>query len=159
MRSARSTRGSRRVARPLPRPRRTPHNPLQGLALDASLAPALAAARVPVAAVDAPADYKLRARNVWGEIDELMLDATARIGRAHARSDRALAQVASAARHTGTLRSQLVPLREVDGKPAFTPPVAYPVSEESDFPGAARRARRDARRRPPAPRRRNHGAE
>jgi uncharacterized protein (DUF1501 family) len=112
----------------------SPDNPLQGLALDASLAPALASARVPVAAVDAPADYNFWARDVWGEIDELMLDATARIGAAHARSDRALAQVAGAARHTGALRSQLAPLREVDGKPAFTPPVAYPVSEDSRFP-------------------------
>jgi uncharacterized protein (DUF1501 family) len=112
----------------------SPDNPLQGLALDASLAPALAAARVPVAAVDSPAEYDFWARDVWGEIDQLMLDATARIGAAHARSDRALAQIAGAARHTGTLRAQLAPLRTVDDVPAFTPPVAYPASEESDFP-------------------------
>src|SRR3954462_3593261 len=34
-----------------------PDNPLQGLALDSNLAPALAASTVPVAAVDDPADY------------------------------------------------------------------------------------------------------
>jgi uncharacterized protein (DUF1501 family) len=112
----------------------TPDNPLQGLALDSSLAPALATSRVPVAAVDSPTDYNFWARDVWGDVDALMLEATARIGAVHARGERALAQVAGAAMHTGALRAQLAPLRTVDDTPAFTPPVAYPVSEESDFP-------------------------
>jgi uncharacterized protein (DUF1501 family) len=112
----------------------TPDNPLQGLALDASLAPALASARVPVAAVDSPTSYDFWARDVWGEVDELMLEATARIGAVHARGERALAQVAGAAMHTGALRAQLAPLRATEDKPGFTSPVAYPVSEESDFP-------------------------
>jgi len=112
----------------------TPDNPLQGLALDASLAPALAAGKMPVAAVDTPTDYNFWARDVWGDVDELMLETTARIGAVHARSERALAQVAGAAMHTGALRAQLAPLRTVDDVPAFAPPVAYPTSEESDFP-------------------------
>jgi uncharacterized protein (DUF1501 family) len=111
-----------------------PDNPLQGLALDASLAPALASARVPVAAVDSPTSYDFWARDVWGEIDELMLDATARIGAAHARGERAMAQVAGAAMHTGALRAQLAPLRATDERPGFTSPVAYPASEDSHFP-------------------------
>ena len=111
-----------------------PDNPLQGLALDASLAPALATSRVPVAAVDAPTSYDFWARDVWGEVDELMLDATARIGAAHARGDRAMAQVAGAAMHTGALRAQLAPLRATEDRPGFVSPVAYPASEESDFP-------------------------
>jgi uncharacterized protein (DUF1501 family) len=111
-----------------------PDNPLQGLALDASLAPALASARVPVAAVDSPTSYDFWARDVWGEIDALMLDATARIGAAHARGEPAMAQVAGAAMHTGALRAQLAPLRATDERPGFTSPVAYPTSEESDFP-------------------------
>ena len=112
----------------------SPDNPLQGLALDNSLAPALAARRVPVAAVDSPTDYNFWARDVWGDIEPIMLDATARIGVVHQRSEPALAQVAAAAMHTGALRWQLAGLREVDGKRPFTPPVTYPVSEESDFP-------------------------
>ena len=112
----------------------SPENPLQGLALDNSLAPALAARRVPVAAIDSPTDYNFWARDVWGDIEPIMLDATARIGVVHQRSEPALAQVAAAAMHTGALRWQLAGLREVDGKPPFTPPVAYPASEESDFP-------------------------
>ena len=111
-----------------------PDNPLQGLALDSTLAPALASARVPVAAVESPTDYDFWARDVWGDVNTLMLDASARIGAAHARGDRALAQVAGAAMHTGALRTQLAPLRSADGKPAFASPVAYPVSEESEFP-------------------------
>jgi uncharacterized protein (DUF1501 family) len=112
----------------------TPDNPLQGLALDASLAPALATARVPVAAVDSPTSYDFWARDVWGEVDELMLEATARIGAVHARGERAMAQVAGAAMHTGALRAQLAPLRATEEAPGFTSPVAYPTSEESDFP-------------------------
>jgi len=112
----------------------SPENPLQGLALDNSLAPALAAGRVPVAAIDTPTDYNFWARDVWGDIEPIMLDATARIGVVHQRSEPALAQVAAAAMHTGALRAQLGSLREVDGKPPFTPPVAYPVSEDSSFP-------------------------
>ena len=98
----------------------SPDNPLQGLALDNSLAPALAARRVPVAAVDAPTDYDFWARDVWGDIEPIMLDATARIGVVHQRSEPALAQVAGAAMHTGALRWQLAGLREVDGTRPFT---------------------------------------
>ena len=112
----------------------SPDNPLQGLALDSTLAPALASARVPVAAVESPVDHDFWARDVWGDVDALMLDASARIGAAHAGGDPALAQVAGAAMHTGALCTQLAPLRAEDGKPAFAGPVAYPESEESDFP-------------------------
>ena len=40
-------------------------NPLQGLSLDYSLAPALAAGTVPVAAVGSPESYRLWTRDVW----------------------------------------------------------------------------------------------
>ena len=137
----------------------SPENPLQGLALDNSLAPALAARRVPVAAVDAPTDYDFWARDVWGDIEPIMLDATARIGVVHQRAEPALAQVAGAAMHTGALRWQLAgAARGRRQAPASRRPVTYPVSEESDFPRAARRARGDARRRPAAALRRDHRA-
>jgi uncharacterized protein (DUF1501 family) len=50
----------------------TPDNPLQGLSLDGSLAPALAASRAPVAAVAGPDDYGFWARNVWGPVEDRM---------------------------------------------------------------------------------------
>lgn len=65
----------------------TADNPLQGLALDSSLAPALATARVPVAALQSSGDYSFWARNVWGEPNDLMLDAFVRIGQAHGSGD------------------------------------------------------------------------
>ena len=42
-------------------------NPLQGLSLDYTLAPALATSSVPVAAVSAPESYDLWARDVWDD--------------------------------------------------------------------------------------------
>jgi uncharacterized protein (DUF1501 family) len=113
----------------------TPDNPLQGLALDSSLAPALATARVPVAAVSSPAGYDLWARDVWGDVEALMLDAAVRIGAAHARGDAAVRQAAGAAVQSGQLRRQLASFAPKDGTPAYTSPVAYPASEESAFPG------------------------
>lgn len=119
----------------------TPDNPLQGLALDSSLAPALATARVPVAALQSPGDYSFWARNVWGEPNDLMLDAFVRIGQAHGSDDAAMRQAGAAAAQAGQIRGQLAPLApkdaDHDGKeePAFTSPVAYPASEDSDFPG------------------------
>ena len=113
----------------------TPENPLQGLALDNSLAPALASARVPVAAVASPAEYDFWARDVWGDVEALMLETSARIGGGHARSDRALRQAGRAALQAGRLRTQLAPFRPADDAPAFSSPVAYPTSEEyGEFP-------------------------
>jgi uncharacterized protein (DUF1501 family) len=109
----------------------TPDNPLQGLSLNGSLAPALASARVPVAAVAGPEDYGFWARNVWGPVEDRMLQAIGELGDAHAgTSDSALAQAAGAATQSSRLRTQLAPFAEQD---AIVAPVAYPVSKE-DFP-------------------------
>jgi uncharacterized protein (DUF1501 family) len=108
-----------------------PDNPLQGLSLDGSLAPALAAARVPVAAVAGPDDYGFWARNVWGEVEDRMLDAIGELGTAHGGSrDTALAQAADAAAQSAKLRTQLASFAE---KNAIVAPVAYPDSKD-DFP-------------------------
>ena len=136
----------------------SPENPLQGLALDNSLAPALAAGRVPVAAIDNPTDYNFWARDVWGDIEPLMLDATARIGVVHQRSERALAQVGGAAMHTGALRWQLAGLREVDGQRAVHAAGRLSHLGGLGLPRAARRAGRDARRRAAAALRGDHRA-
>jgi uncharacterized protein (DUF1501 family) len=112
----------------------TPDNPLQGLALDSSLAPALASARMPVAAVESPAGYDFWARDVWGDVETLMLDAAVRLGAAHAGGDPAVRQAAGAAVQSGHLRTQLAPFAPKDGTPAFTSPVAYPKDPDSSFP-------------------------
>ena len=138
----------------------SPDNPLQGLALDNSLAPALAArARARSRRSTSPTDYNFWARDVWGDIEPIMLDATARIGVVHQRSEPALAQVAAAAMHTGALRWQLA--RAARGRRRarpFTPPVDLSGVRGVRLPRAARRARGDARRRAAAALRRDHRA-
>ncbi|MDP9384077.1 MAG: hypothetical protein M3P50_02385, partial [Actinomycetota bacterium] len=54
-------------------------NPLQGLALNSSLAPALAASKVPVAAVADPSSTDLWTRGCWG-LDQQMFDALELMG-------------------------------------------------------------------------------
>ncbi len=57
-----------------------PGNPLQGLSLDDSLAPALATARVPVAAVSSPADYGFWAYGLDEPLTSPTLDAFGQLG-------------------------------------------------------------------------------
>lgn len=116
----------------------SPDNPLQGLSLDGSLAPALATARNPVAAIDSPGAFDFWARDVWGEVEDLMLDAFGRIGGAHAGSrDPALRQAATGAVQAASVRRQLAPFAPPkdnhDDTPSFVSPVAYPKGED-DFP-------------------------
>jgi uncharacterized protein (DUF1501 family) len=94
-------------------------NPLQGLSLDDTLAPALATARVPVASVDGPDQYDFWSNRVWGEVEERMLEAIGGLGPVAAQVDR--------------LRRQLVPFQSADDGPGFTSPVSYPGADE-DFP-------------------------
>jgi uncharacterized protein (DUF1501 family) len=111
----------------------SPDNPLQGVSLGGSLGPSLAAARVPVAAVDAPEDFGFWAPGAWGPPGELAVEAFADVGRALAGSrDPAVAQAARAAAFAGGVRSALAPLGN-DGEPTYVPQAAYPASDE-DFP-------------------------
>ena len=48
----------------------SPDNPLQGLSLTGSLEPALATAKVPVAAIDGPGQYDFWSPGVWGEVED-----------------------------------------------------------------------------------------
>jgi uncharacterized protein (DUF1501 family) len=108
-------------------------NPLQGLSLDGRLAPALATSRVPVAAVDGPEEYNFWARNVWGPIEERMLETIGTLGAVHASSgDAALAQAGEAAAQSGRLRSQLAPFTQEGG--SIVAPVEYPAGDDDDFP-------------------------
>ena len=113
-------------------------NPLQGLSLDGALAPALATASKPVAAVDSPGAFDFWARDVWGDVDDLMLDAFGKLGAAHAGSaDAALRQAAAGAVQAASVRHQLEPFAPAkddhSDAPSFTSPVTYPKSDD-DFP-------------------------
>jgi uncharacterized protein (DUF1501 family) len=111
----------------------TPDNPLQGVSLGGSLAPSLAAARVPVAAVDAPEDFGFWAPGAWGPPGDLAIPAFADVGRALAgSSDPAVAQAARAAAFAGQVSASLAPLGN-DGEAAYTPLATYPDGE-SRFP-------------------------
>lgn len=115
----------------------SPDNPLQGLSLGGTLAPALATASRPVAAIDSPGAFEFWARDVWGEVEDAMLDAFGRLGALHARGgDAALRQAALGAVQASTIRGQLAAFQPADGKEgpaAFGAPVAYPDSKD-DFP-------------------------
>ena len=94
----------------------TADNPLQGVSLDDTLAPALATATVPVAAISAPDQYDFYSNRVWGEVEDRMLETFGLFGGVASQVDR--------------LRNQLLPFRAQDGKPGFTSPVAYPKADD-----------------------------
>src|SRR3954469_2479406 len=101
-----------------------PDNPLQGLALDSNLSPALASRSVPVAAVDNPADYSFWVGGGGDPVQTPMLNAIGQLG-ALPTSDGGMAQARAVATRIAKLRDQLTPL-STNGKPSWTPPVAYP---------------------------------
>ncbi|HEY8408984.1 MAG TPA: DUF1501 domain-containing protein [Gaiellaceae bacterium] len=106
----------------------TMDNPLQGLSLDDTLAPALATAKVPVASIDGPDQYDFWSRNVWGEVETRMLGAIGSFG--NGGGDPALAAAAGAQAQVAQLRNQLLPFQGDDG---IKSPVAYPKSNDA-FP-------------------------
>jgi len=106
-------------------------NPLQGLSLDDTLAPALATARVPVASIDGPDQYDFWSNRVWGEVEDRMLAAIGSLGLQP--PDPALLAAGGAAAQVDRLRNQLLPFQGQDGKPGYTSPVAYPKSTDA-FP-------------------------
>lgn len=111
----------------------SPDNPLQGLSLDWSLSPSLAPERVPVAAVSNPRDYRLWHRNVWGEVEDRMVEALESIGQAHLGSqDAGLREAATAAAMSAKLRRQLLPFAGDGDDTGVSSPVTYPTGD--DFP-------------------------
>src|SRR4029077_6335237 len=109
----------------------TADNPLQGLSLDDTLAPALATAKVPVASIDGPDQYDFWSNRVWGEVETRMLSAIGALGAAS--GDPAFAQAAGVTAQVDRLRNQLLPFQAVGDKPGYTSPVAYPTSQDA-FP-------------------------
>ncbi|HME02351.1 MAG TPA: DUF1501 domain-containing protein [Solirubrobacteraceae bacterium] len=109
-----------------------PGNPLQGLSLDYSLAPALATARVPVAAVSTPSDYNFWAYGLDEPLMAPTLETFGALGALGAPSP-AFAQARTASLDTNIIRNQVAPFAEHEGKPGFVSPVTYPTTG-GDFP-------------------------
>jgi uncharacterized protein (DUF1501 family) len=103
-------------------------NPLQGLSLDDTLAPALATASVPVASISSPDQYDFWSNRVWGEVEQRMLEAIGLMGAQPA--DPALRAAGGVAAQVDRLRRQLIPFQSPNGAPAYTSPVAYPPSDD-----------------------------
>ena len=107
----------------------TPNNPLQGLSLSGDLSPALAPARVPVAAVERPEDVDFWVPGVGDPIKAPMFKAFGDLGRLPT-SDPVRAGARKVATSVATLRRQLAPFASEDGEPNYKSPVPYP---DSDF--------------------------
>ena len=102
-------------------------NPLQGLALDDSLAPSLASARVPVAAISKPSDYSFPASSVHDPVSGSMLEAFGRLGAVPGGSE-ALSRARAVVRQADGVRRSLGPFVTADGNPGYTSPVTYPTA-------------------------------
>ena len=105
----------------------SPTNPLQGLSLDDSLAPALATASKPVAAVSSPADYSFWANGVDDPVLSLALDTIGQLGALPAGSA-AFAQTRGAAANMIEVRNHVAPFVSPNGTPNYNSPVTYPTS-------------------------------
>ncbi len=108
-----------------------PGNPLQGLSLDYSLAPALATATVPVAAVSSPADYQMWANGLSEPLTAPTMHAFGQLGALAAPSP-AYAQARGAALDASIVLEQMASFIAQKGNPKFTPSVPYPAA--GDFP-------------------------
>jgi uncharacterized protein (DUF1501 family) len=107
-------------------------NPLQGLSLSGVLAPALAPASVPVAAVDTPQSYDFWTRDVWDSgVNSKLISGFGDLG-SLATADGQLASARSAARMSASLLSELAPIHGRD--PITDAQATYPTSSDP-FPG------------------------
>ncbi len=105
-----------------------PDNPLQGLSLDYSLAPALATAKVPVAAVSSPADYTMWANGLDEPISGLAFQAYGALGALSAPSP-AYAQARNASYDTGLVLDKMASFVQLEKESGDTSPVAYPAGD------------------------------
>jgi uncharacterized protein (DUF1501 family) len=103
----------------------TDDNPLQGLSLDGDLSPALAAAKVPVAAVEKPEDFTFWSYGINDPVQDRWMDAFGQLGRLGT-SDPVKAGVRKVANEVDGVRRQLAPFVTPDGQPNYQSPVTYP---------------------------------
>src|SRR4029077_7478087 len=99
-------------------------NPLQGLSLDDTLAPALATAKVPVASISGPDQYDFYSKRVWGEVEQRMLETIGLMGDQPA--DAGLRTAGNVAAQVDRLRRQLIPFQSSK----ISSPVTYPQSSD-----------------------------
>ncbi len=105
-----------------------PDNPLQGLSLDYSLAPALATATMPVAAVSSPADYTMWANGLGEPIIGPALETFGALGTLSSPSP-AYAQARNASYDTGLILDKMAGFVQSEKESDDTSPVPYPTGE------------------------------
>jgi uncharacterized protein (DUF1501 family) len=109
-----------------------PGNPLQGLSLDYSLAPALASTKVPVAAVSTPADYNMWAYGLDEPVTGPAMRTFGELGALGAPSP-AYAQARGGALDTSIVLGQMAAFVQSQGQATYTPTVPYPTTSD-EFP-------------------------
>ncbi len=105
-----------------------PNNPLQGLSLDYSLAPALATETMPVAAVSSPADYTMWAEGLGEPALGPALETFGALGALSAPSP-AYAQARNASYDTDLVLNKMADFVESEEKSDDKPAVTYPTGE------------------------------
>jgi uncharacterized protein (DUF1501 family) len=105
-----------------------PANPLQGLSLDYSLAPALATATMPVAAVSSPADYTMWANGLDEPVAGPALATFGALGSLAAPSP-AFAQARNASYDTGLVLDKMASFVKSEEESDDKPSVTYPAGE------------------------------
>jgi uncharacterized protein (DUF1501 family) len=104
------------------------NNPLQGLSLDYSLAPALATASMPVAAVSSPADYTMWANGLGEPISALALETFGALGALPAPSP-AYAQARGASYDTSLVLEEMANFVKTEKESGDHSAVTYPAGE------------------------------
>ncbi len=105
-----------------------PANPLQGLSLDYSLAPGLATATMPVAAVSSPADYTMWANGLGEPVSGPALETFGALGAISAPSP-AFAQARNASYDTGLVLDSMASFVKSEEETGDKPSVTYPAGE------------------------------
>ena len=105
-----------------------PNNPLQGLSLDYSLAPALATETMPVAAVSSPADYTMWAEGLGSPVIEPALETFGALGALSAPSP-AYAQARAASYDTDLVLNKMASFVESEKASGDKSTVTYPTGE------------------------------
>src|SRR3984957_9791216 len=105
-----------------------PSNPLQGLSLDYSLAPALATETMPVAAVSSPADYTMWAEGLGSPVIEPALETFGALGALAAPSP-AYAQARAASYDTDLVLNKMASFVQSEKESGDKSAVTYPSGE------------------------------
>ena len=108
-----------------------PDNPLQGLSLDYSLAPALATASMPVAAVSSPSDYTMWAYGLGEPVSAPALRTFGALGALPA-SSQAYAEARGASYDTNLVLEEMANFVKSEKESGDTPPVSYPTGEVAE---------------------------